>query len=310
MLLNIVSWKKFKQVKQDWQPKSDVKIDYDTITSIGFSVEEDSNNLTLSSHVLGDMVNGVFNINKSDIISRAVLTSSDVKDYLSWKESQETPVEETDELDYVTVEVKPQTLTEVLSGEKETLMVVPDNFHGINVSNFIEDYPTMSQNKLIQKYKSTYMVVSTLISILKRLGKISTEERTVNSIIVEHETPKKESKLGKTKKVQKNSFKARVNKKQFLKDVKKLGIRDLCAKYGVSDYTIYDAIKYFEAQDKETDDFETSNKSKIDMLISRKTEISRLAPTSTQGYLARKFGVSQYTMNTALKRMGIKTAGR
>ena len=59
MLFNVVSWKKFKQ-KDGWQSKSEVKVDYDTIMSTGFSIEEDSDKVTLATHVNGDLVNGVY----------------------------------------------------------------------------------------------------------------------------------------------------------------------------------------------------------------------------------------------------------
>lgn len=340
MLFNVISWKKFKQVKQDgWQSISDVKVDYDTIMSAGFSVEEDSDKITMASHVNGELVNGVYFIPKTDILSRTVLTATEIKEFKNWLSKKE---EETkDDTVTVTVEpisysendavftakaVKELTLTETLKSEKETVMEVPSNFHGIDVKEFLSVYDTMTHKKLVEYFKSSSQIVYTLSYILRRLGVVSTKKLGSKSKGSDTEvvTTKVTSKLGSSKRIGKKSFKATVNLKEFKKDVKTLGIKDLCAKYQVSDYTIYDAIHFYELNDYEKGhrrvlkkpvenskvSVEKEFSSKINMLLSKKNEIAKLAKVSTQGYLAKKYGVSTYTMHTALRRMGIQSAGR
>ena len=323
MLFNVVSWKKFKQ-KDGWQSKSEVKVDYDTILSTGFSIEEDSDKVTLATHVNGDLVNGVYSISKSDILSRTVITPSELKSFKEWlseKEDEDTVTVTVEPVEYPVqdkvstlklLETIPVglTMTEQLAYEKDNLSEVPTVFHGVNVKEFIQKYNELSNKKLAEYFNTSSQIVYTLNSILKRLGAVSSKTN-VPTVKVE---VKKDTVLGKTKKIQKNSFKAKINLSEFKKDVKSLGIKELCAKYGVSDYTIYDAIHYYDLNDYEKGKrrvLEPVEKeiSKVDMLIARKAEIAKLAPTSTQGYLAKKFGVSQYTMNTVLKKLGIQSAG-
>ena len=257
MLFNVVSWKKFKQ-KDGWQSKSEVKVDYDTIMSTGFSIEEDSDKVTLATHVNGDLVNGVYSISKSDILSRTVITPSELKSFKEWlseKEDEDTVTVTVEPVEYpvqdkvltsdIVKHVETKTLTEQLAYEKDNLSEVPTVFHGVNVKEFIQKYNELSNKKLAEYFNTSSQIVYTLNSILKRLGVVSSKTN-VPTVKVE---VKKDTVLGKTKKIQKNSFKAKINLSEFKKDVKSLGIKELCAKYGVSDYTIYDAIHYYDLND-------------------------------------------------------------
>lgn len=202
---------------------------------------------------------------------------------------------------------------EVLKEERENLTELPKVFHGIPVNDFIEKYKNMSHKKIRDYYNTSGSVVSALIHILVRLGIV--EKRS-------HRWKPNESDINIA--VKRKSFKDSIDREQFIEDFKVLSIKDMVKKYNVSDFTIYTTINHFKQQGinvtsskhynryNPTRIVESVNgkKTKIQILMEKKHELSNLCPTKTQGELAKMYNVSPYTIGTVLHRLGLKSVGK